>query len=72
MSTTYLTYLVVGFYPDTNQRFAQDYQASTPARAEKEAVREHEVLVVAAVLQIHPDDLSVHERGDYARMRLIQ
>lgn len=43
------TFTVIGFYTDTKQRFAGDYDAVSGDEAEQIAVEEHSTLVVCGV-----------------------
>jgi hypothetical protein len=44
------TYLIIGIYADDHARFAKNYNAANAEQAELMALKEHEGLVVAGVM----------------------
>lgn len=67
------TFLVIGIYDDNGQRFAQDVEADTAGEAEVIIHKgEESPISIAAVMLVHDDDLDRLERGDMARMKLVQ
>lgn len=49
-----MIYTVIGFYPDTNQRWASSYEATSAGSAERKARDEYpDVAIVATLLGDH-------------------
>lgn len=58
-------FTVIGYYHDTNQRFAGSYRATGWKHAEQIAVRRNNTLVPVAVL---PGRISPIDTDDYTRL----
>lgn len=44
-------YTVIGFYPDTMQRFSETYRASSPESAERKCFRQYLEVAVCGVVK---------------------
>ena len=44
-------YTVIGYYPDTLQRFGEAYKASSPKNAEKRCLQKHPDVAICGVVK---------------------